>query len=248
MRALHTANKVVYTKLGIYYKDSSWTSIFAPMDEERQKNEIIGPLVNFLNDFKISGLILNIYAIYDVMDNFPQKISTFISQVKQGVKHKIIFGLMIDAYTYTKFSDLSAFDFTITNGVLDIYLINYFSINICDSEGKIYGLAPVTCPSPNMTTMEQVTSAVTSSKMDKSKVYAWLQSVIMIPDDQPPIYDVQYTTYSKYCSINTTNSTLWCQNRPQLSHDQVNIFKSYLISDYTTGFNHKGRQIQYTDI
>ncbi|XP_025192112.1 uncharacterized protein LOC112592309 [Melanaphis sacchari] len=159
------------------------------------------------------------------MDNFPQQISTFISQVKQGVKHKIKFGLIVDGGAYERFNDTTSFDFTITNKVLDIYLIDFVNLNVCDSEAKQYGVAPITCPSPNLTTMEQVTSAVTSSKMDKSKVYAWLQSTILIPADQPLIYDLQLTTYSKYCSINTENSTFWCQNSPQLSHDQAAFAK-----------------------
>ncbi|XP_025190478.1 uncharacterized protein LOC112591044 [Melanaphis sacchari] len=219
LRALNKANKVVYTQLGFYINDD-WPSILAPQDEEQYKKETIGPLVNFLNTFKISGLLLSVEWIYGVMENFPQKISTFISQVKQQVKHKIKFGLIIDAYAYANFNDTSSFDFTITNKVLDIYLIDFVNLNICDSEGKQDGLAPITCPSPNMTTMEQVTSAVTNSKMDKSKIYAWLQSLILMPNDQPLLFLKQITTYSTYCSIHTKNSSLWCQNPSQLSYDQ----------------------------
>ncbi|XP_025191557.1 uncharacterized protein LOC112591833 [Melanaphis sacchari] len=208
----------------------------------------MGPLVNFLNDFKISGLLLNVYEIYGVMENFPQKISTFVSQVKQEVKHKIIFGLTIDGYSYTNFSNPSGFDFTITNGVLDMYLINFVNLNDCDSNGKKYGLAPITCSIPDMTTMEQVTSAVTSSKMDKSKIYAWLQSIILIPDDQPPIYDKHFTTYSTYCSTRTKNSSLLCQSPSKLTRDQVNIFESYSISAYRTGLIHKGKKIRYAHV
>ncbi|XP_025206295.1 uncharacterized protein LOC112602439 [Melanaphis sacchari] len=243
LRALNKANKVVYTQLGFIY-NYDWPSIFVPKDEEQYKKVIIGPLVNFLNFYKISGLLLNIRWIYDVMDNFPQKISTFISQVKQQVKHKIVFGLVVDAMTYGSFNNTTGFDFTITNKVLDIYLIDYTHLNnFCDSEVKNYGMTPVNSPSPNLTSMEQVTSAVTSSKMDDSKIYAMLKGYVRIPDDQPTIIDKLITSYSVYCSTHTKNSSLWCQNPSQLLFDQVNIFKSYLISDYRTKFSHKDRQI-----
>ncbi|XP_025190485.1 uncharacterized protein LOC112591049 isoform X2 [Melanaphis sacchari] len=224
MRALKTANKVVYIQLGFYSGDD-WPSILAPQDEEQFKKETMGPLVNFLNAYKISGLLLNIYRIYDIMENFPQKLSTFISQIKQQVKHKIKFGLLIYAYSDTNFLNTSSFDFTITNKVLDMYIINFVNLNVCDSEAKQYGVAPITCPSPNMMTMEQVTSSVTSSKMDKSKIYTWLQSLILMPEDQPLIFDKKVTSYSAYCSIHTKNSSIWCQNPSQLSYDQAAFVK-----------------------
>ncbi|XP_025190505.1 uncharacterized protein LOC112591066 [Melanaphis sacchari] len=236
MRALQKANKIVYTILGFADK-KDWPSIFDPRYKKTYRKFILDPLVMFLNDFKISGVLLNVLGIYDVMDNFPQQISTFISQVKQGVTHKIKFGLVIDAITYESFNDTTSFDFTITNGVLDMYLIIFANLNICDSDGKKYGLAPITCPSPNMTTMEQVTSAVSNSKMDKLKIYAWLQNVILIPDDQPLLLNKHITTYSTYCSTNTSQSSLWCQNPPKLSYDQATFAKK----------NYRGIAIQSLD-
>ncbi|XP_025206026.1 uncharacterized protein LOC112602260, partial [Melanaphis sacchari] len=178
IKSLHEANKIVYLILGFVNK-TDWPSIFAPKDEEQYKKEKMGPLISFLNDFNISGLLMNIRKIY------------------------------------------VSFDFTITNKELDIYLIDIQKLNdFCDSDVKKYGMTPIKSPTPNMTSMEQVTSAVTGSTMDKLKIYAMLKCHVRIPNGQPKINNKLITSYSTYCSTNTPQSSLWCQDRSQFSFDQ----------------------------
>ncbi|XP_025193597.1 uncharacterized protein LOC112593422, partial [Melanaphis sacchari] len=224
VRTLVKAKKVVYIKIGFFSK-SNWLSIFVPKNEEKYKKVTLGPLVNFINSFNISGIIIYLRWIHENQKVSPKDYTSFISRIKQQVKHKIKVGLVVNGAYYKDFSNTSSFDFTITNEALDMYYIIFANLNLCDSDTKKYGLVPVSCPNPNVTSMEQVTSAVTNSKMDKSKIYAWLQCTIKIPNNQPLILKKAITTYSTYCSINTTNSSLWCASSSQLSYDQATYSK-----------------------
>jgi len=226
---LTSAGKIVYTSIGFQNEDN-WPLIFeADESSTNYKTEIIDPLVTFLNAYNISGVIIDMQYVYDGPTDYPQKMSTFVTKIKQSVKHDLKFGLQVESWSYENFSCSECFDFSITNSVLDFYIIDFYILNICDSDGKQYGLAPITCQNPNMTTMEQVTAAITNSSMDQSKIYCLLGSSVYLPEDQS-INDKQITTFSTYCSSSnssSSNSSQWCANPSELSYQQGQYAKKH---------------------
>ncbi|XP_025201721.1 uncharacterized protein LOC112599156 [Melanaphis sacchari] len=220
VKTLLNAKKVVYTKIGFYNKPD-WHSIFVPENEENYKKTIMDPLVNFINSFSISGIVIYFRYIHLDKTVSPKDYTSFVNRLKQEVKHKIKVGLVIHGAFYQQYSNTSSFDFTITNEALDMYYIIFTYINFCNSVTKKCGVAPIKSPNPNITSMEIITSAVTNSTMDKTKIYAVLQCTVRITRGQPLVLKKIITTYSTYCSINTTNSSLWCASPSQLSYDQA---------------------------
>ncbi|CAI6364566.1 unnamed protein product [Macrosiphum euphorbiae] len=221
IRSLVEANKPVYTRIGFESTDD-WASIFNPPDAEVFQTKKFDPLVNFLIKFKVNGLIINSADIYNIgVDAVAQKISDFVCEIKKKVD-KLIVGLMFSGSFYESFTNITLFDFTITNKVLDLYIIDWSTLNSCDKDAVKTGISPVTSTNPNTITIEKVTCSVTNSNMEKSKIYGMVQIVPIIPLNLLSA-DATYgiTTYSIYCSsTDKANSSQWCTNPSQLSYDQ----------------------------
>ncbi|XP_060834067.1 uncharacterized protein LOC132917367 [Rhopalosiphum padi] len=229
VKSLTKLNKIVYTRIGFQYTDN-WPSIFeADESSTNYQSETIDPLVTFLNAFNISGIFINMDTIYDGYADYPKKISTFVTKVKQSVKRDLKFGLEVDSSTYKNFSISEYFDFSITNKVLDIYIIDFSLLNECDSDGHKYGLAPIECKNPNMTTMDQVTAAVTNSSMDQSKIYCLVATSAILPEGQI-LNKKRITTVSTLCngtSDSSLNTSTWCSNPSELSYQQGGYAKKH---------------------
>ncbi|XP_022168360.1 uncharacterized protein LOC111032372 [Myzus persicae] len=221
IRSLVEANKPVYTHVG-FQSTVDWCSIFDPSDKDIFQKQIFDPLVSFLNTFKVNGIIINLKYIYkNTMDDYANKISTFVTNIKKKV-NKLIVCLLIAGSNYQYFINDTLFDFTITNKVLDLYIIDWSLLNICDNDTVKCGLSPITSNISDMVTIEQVNSGVNNSSMDKSKIYARMQIFPVIPKkllSKDATYCI--TTYSIYCSsTDSTNSSQWCTNPSKLSYDQ----------------------------
>jgi len=65
IRSLVEANKPVYTRIGFDGTDD-WGSIFNPPNADLFQTQKFEPLVNFLNTFKVNGLLINCANIYGV--------------------------------------------------------------------------------------------------------------------------------------------------------------------------------------
>eukprot|EP00102_Acyrthosiphon_pisum_P015791 XP_008186507.2 PREDICTED: uncharacterized protein LOC103310334 [Acyrthosiphon pisum] len=180
IRSLVEANKPVYTRIGFDGTDD-WGSIFNPPDANVFQTKKFDPLVNFLNTFKVNGLLINCANIYNIAtDDVAKKVSDFVCEIKKKVD-KLIVGLMFSGSYYESFTDNTLFDFTITNKVLDLYIIDWATLNSCEKDTVKTGISPVTSTNPNILTIEKVTSGVTNSSMDKSKIYGMVQMVPNIP-------------------------------------------------------------------
>ncbi|XP_060866178.1 uncharacterized protein LOC132941939 [Metopolophium dirhodum] len=222
IRTLVEANKTVYTRIGFRGGKDEWIPIFNPTDEKVFQKQTFDPLVNFLNTFKINGLIINCEDIYSIAtDDIDKKISNFVSAIKSKVD-KLIVGITISGKSYKKFENNTLFDFTITNQVLDLYIINWAYLNDCEKDTVKTGMSPVTSANPNVTTIAKVSSSVANSKMEKSKIYGMVQLLPYIPTkllSKESMYCI--TTYSIYCSsTNKANSSQWCTDPSQLLYDQ----------------------------
>ncbi|XP_060864461.1 uncharacterized protein LOC132940746 [Metopolophium dirhodum] len=229
IRTLIEANKPVYTRIGFLYKDD-WSSIFDPPDADVFQKKIFDPLVNFLNTFKVNGILINCEDIYNVdIDDFAQKMSNFVSAIK-GKVDKLIVGLIIYGGYYEKFPDNTLFDFSITNKVLDLYIIDWSVLNDCEEDKTKTDMTPVTSTTPNTTTIEQVTCGVTSSCMDKSKIYALIQMLPVIPENLVPEGAKRISTYSIYCAIpDQASSSQWCTSPSKMSYDQGVHAKKFYV-------------------
>ncbi|XP_022168336.1 uncharacterized protein LOC111032354 isoform X2 [Myzus persicae] len=230
IRSLVEANKSVYIRIGFIYEDD-WSSLFDPSDNDTFQKQMFDPLVNFLNEFKVNGIIIDFISIYDVtMDNFEHKMCDFVSNIKTKV-NKLIVGLVTSGSNYQYFTNDELFNFTITNKVFDLYIIDWSNLNICDKDSVKTGISPVTSNISDMVTNEQVTNDVTNSSMDISKVYAMIQMSPVIPDNLL-FKDATHciTTYSIYCnSTDPTNSSQWCTNPSKLSYDQGAYAKKFYV-------------------
>jgi len=60
---LSEANKIVFLSIGFIDEDD-WSSIFDPPDIDLYNTQKFNPLVEFLNKYKIGGLIINCRDIY----------------------------------------------------------------------------------------------------------------------------------------------------------------------------------------
>ncbi|XP_003246843.3 uncharacterized protein LOC100569633 isoform X1 [Acyrthosiphon pisum] len=229
IRTLIEANKPVYTRIGFVYKDD-WSSIFDPPDADVFQTEIFDPLVNFLNTIKVNGLLINCEFIYNNVDidDFAQKMSNFVTAIKEKVD-KLIVGLIISGWYYESFSDNTLFDFSITNKALDLYIINWSILNDCEEDKDKTGMTPITSTTPNTTTIEQVTCAVSNSDMDKSKIYAMIQMLPVIPKNLVPEGEKRISTYSIFCASGQADSSQWCTNPPKLSYDQGAYAKTFYV-------------------
>jgi len=65
IKTLVAANKNVYTRIGFEGTDD-WGSIFNPSDANVFQTTKFDPLINFLNTFKINGILINCPNLYDV--------------------------------------------------------------------------------------------------------------------------------------------------------------------------------------
>ncbi|XP_022168389.1 uncharacterized protein LOC111032392 [Myzus persicae] len=218
--SLVQANKTVFTRIGFVY-DDDFPTIFDPPDTDIFQKNIFGPLINFLNTAKVNGILINCEYIYDVtIVDFEVKLSKFVSAIKDKTNNLIV-GLIISGSYYYNFPNNSLFDFSITNEVLDLYIINWSTLNICDKDTVKYGLSPITSNITDMVTIEQVNSGVTNSSMDKSKIYAMIQVYPVIPTNLVPKGSRSISTYSIYCnSTDPATSSQWCNNPTKLSYDQ----------------------------
>jgi len=63
--SLVEAQMTVYTRIGFVCGDD-WNSLFNATDQNKFQIEMFDPLVNFLNEFKINGIIIDFLSIYDV--------------------------------------------------------------------------------------------------------------------------------------------------------------------------------------
>ncbi|KAL4142017.1 hypothetical protein QTP88_004549 [Uroleucon formosanum] len=185
-RAFVNACIPVYTIVGFEIA-ANWNEIFDYSDKNVYQTEVFDPLVTFLNEFNINGILL-------------------------------FFG---DLYT-------GIFDFSITNKVLDIYIIDYSLLNDCNNNTFKTGTSPITSTGNTIVTIEQVTCSVTNSYMDKSKIYAAIELAPRIPFPLLPDYAmISLTSYSIYCSsADKSNSSQWCTSPSQLIYDQLVIPKN----------------------
>ncbi|XP_022168289.1 uncharacterized protein LOC111032320 [Myzus persicae] len=226
--SLVKANKTVYTSIGLLYNDNvdSWTAILDPMDASNFQDSFFDPLIKFLNASKVNGILIDCQDIYDItIIDFAVKLSNFVSAVKNKTDNLIV-GLIISGSYYENFPNNSLFDFSITNEVLDLYVINWSALNICDNDTVKYGLSPITSNISDMVTIEQVTNGVTNSSMDNSKIYAMIQ---MLPEIPTNPHDVAIT-YLEYCnSTDPATSSQWCNNPTKLSYDQGAYAKQYYV-------------------
>ncbi|XP_022168290.1 uncharacterized protein LOC111032321 [Myzus persicae] len=227
--SLVEANKTVYTRIGFVYEDD-WPTIFDPPDAGVFQKDFFEPLINFLNASKVNGILIYCEYIYDItIIDFAVKLSNFVSAVKNKTDNLIV-GLIISGSYYENFPNNSLFDFSITNEVLDLYVINWSALNLCDNDTVKYGLSPITSNISDMVTIEQVNGGVTNSSMDKSKIHAMIEMLPVIPKNLVPKNPGCITTYSIYCSsTNPTNSSQWCTNPSKLSYDQGAYAKQYYV-------------------
>ncbi|XP_022168501.1 uncharacterized protein LOC111032462 [Myzus persicae] len=218
--SLVEAKKTVYTSIGFVCEDD-WPAIFDPPDTGVFQKDFFDPLINLLNASKVNGILIYCKYIYDVpVIDFAVKLSNFVSAVKNKTDNLIV-GLIITGSYYFNFPNNSLFDFSITNEALDLYIIDWSNLNICDNDTVKYGLSPITSNILDMVTIEQVNGGITNSSMDKSKIYAMIQMLPVIPKKLVPKSPWCITTYSIYCSsTNPTNLSQWCTNPSKLSYDQ----------------------------
>jgi len=74
MKCLQDAGKTVYLFIGFIYGSYSWATIFDPPDVNLFETQSLNPLIKFLNDFKIGGLLIDslnmIYYVSKILHNF----------------------------------------------------------------------------------------------------------------------------------------------------------------------------------
>ncbi|XP_026822234.1 uncharacterized protein LOC113561194 [Rhopalosiphum maidis] len=226
IQSLSEANKIVFLSIGFIDEDD-WGTIFDPPDIDLYNTQKFNPLVDFLNKYKIGGLIINCRDIYVKIENLAQKIGDFAASIKKEIDGLIV-GLIITGLNYEMFPNNTLFDFTFTNDILDTYFIDFSFLNECNENSKKTGTSPIT--SETMTSIEQVTCAVMSSSMDKSKIYALIQVTVTIPKSLVAEFDKEITTYSIYCGSNDlANSHQLCVNPSKLSYDQGAYAKQFYI-------------------
>jgi len=63
---LEKAGKKVLVQIGFDSSGCDWTTIFDPKNQDEFHSITIDPLVNFISEFKIYGIIINCLDLYDV--------------------------------------------------------------------------------------------------------------------------------------------------------------------------------------
>ncbi|KAL4142018.1 hypothetical protein QTP88_004550 [Uroleucon formosanum] len=143
-------------------------------------------------------LILNIFLYFQLttQEDLATKISSFASALKEKFDELVV-GIIFNGMSHTSFTDNTLFDFSITNKVLDIYIIDWSLLNDCNNDTVQTGMSPITSTDNTIVTIEQVTCSVTNSSMDKSKIYAMIYMYPIIPVSLlPKLATHDITTYS----------------------------------------------------
>ncbi|CAI6365774.1 unnamed protein product [Macrosiphum euphorbiae] len=229
IKILIEANKPVYLRIGFVYKDD-WSLVFDPADADVFQKTMFDPLINFLTTTKVNGLLINCVDLYEyvAIDNLEQKISNFVCAIKAKID-KLIVGVFISGVYYESFPDNTIFDFSITNAVLDLYIIDWSVLNDCEDKKNKTDMTPISSTTPNTTTVEQVTCAVTNSRMDKSKIYAMVQMLPVLPQSLLLEGEKRITTYSIFCEMTQADSSEWCSSPSKMSYDQGAYAKKFYV-------------------
>ncbi|KAL4142008.1 hypothetical protein QTP88_004540 [Uroleucon formosanum] len=227
-RAFVNACIPVYTIVGFEIA-ATWNEIFDYSDKNVYQTEVFDPLVTFLNEFNINGILLYFGDLYTTgVEDLATKISSFVGALKEKFD-KLVFGMILNENSHTSLTDNTLFDFSITNKVLDIYIMQYILLNDCNNNTVKTGVSPLTSTDNTIVTIEQVTCSVTNSYMDKSKIYAAIELAPRIPFPLLPDYAMtSLTSYSIYCSsADKSNSSQWCTSPSQLIYDQGEYLKKF---------------------
>ncbi|KAL5241212.1 hypothetical protein ACI65C_008622 [Semiaphis heraclei] len=213
IKTLVEAKKTTYIHIGFDTNLFDWSTrfplqneldkwmnkIFNPSNEDEFQKYTLDPLIEFTSTSNIGGILINCPPMYydAYIDGFAKHVSSFVTKVKTKAKYLKV-GFIIPGFLYESFSNNTLLGFTILNEVLNFYVIQWGDLNECYQYNLKTGVSPITSTSRYFITIEQVTSGVINSTMDKLKIYANILTAPVIPSNLLPEGAQYYiTTYTE---------------------------------------------------